>query len=451
MSGKNLPALENISKSIHTALRKWASVDNLELSPLKTLRIFDNNKTSSILTAALAELKLTNPMQFEILERRFVLRDAIKQVSLALHISEDHANRQQRDGIDTLAEILINQEHQSRRNRAENLLSILPPRTYNQLFGTEEVKARLFALLAKQNSPSVIAVTGLGGLGKTALADEVVRTGIEDFSYAKLIWIRVTPRFTVSKTFQAHLLAKLASKFSLQNLPATEQMGAIKKTLKMESFLLVVDNLDDEIRDPKWLDSLQEIAGPSKFLLTSRVLPPTLANVHVIKLSELEFRPATQFLVDHAQRVGLNNHLTELKDHAEIIYACIGGNPLALKLAVGLMHAWPLKTVLRSLEQGRGSDVEAMYKHVFEKSWQSISKDSQKMLKTMPLLGADGGSLEQLQTISGLTEMQTREVIKELANRSLVELRSSNQPPRYGIHRLTECFLRGQLVQAFDR
>jgi hypothetical protein len=444
---KNLPDIESVSKAVHAALRKWGDADGLELKPLKALQIFAGEKASLVLTSALGELKHTNPLQSEILERRFVLNDAIKRVSLALHISEDHANRQQREGIEALAGLLLKKELQVRKEGGENLLSKLPPRTYERLVGTEEVEAKLDDLLAKRSSPSVLAITGLGGLGKTALADLVVRNTIDQLSYSKLIWIRVESSIGDLTAFQDQLLAKLAANFWVQHEPTINQFDAIKKALKQESCLVVIDNLEDEIRDIGWLYLLQEFADPSKFLLTGRVLPRTVANIRVIKLRELQQKPATEFLVDHALRSGLVDHAQELEERSADIYARVGGNPLALKLIVGLLHVWPLETVLRSLEQGPGSDIEGMYKHIFEKSWKSLTSSAQQMLRAMPLVAESGGSIDQLQAVSGLPELETREALKELATRSLIELRSATKQPRYGIHRLTESFLRGQVVQ----
>jgi len=293
----------------------------------------------------------------------------------------------------------------------------------------------------------VTALTGLGGLGKTALADAVVRATVDEGTYRDIIWIRVEPNTHPSANFQDHLLAELAAKFFLHAVPTLQRIEAIKKVLKKEPCLVVIDNLESEIQDLSWLYFLQDFAEPSKFLLTGRVLPATLANIHVTKMGELEMKPASEFLVDHAQRLGFANHIDELQEKAASIYAKTGGNPLALKLTVGLLHAWPLATILRSLEQGPGSDVEAMYRHIFENSWQTISPPARKMLQAMPLVGEEGGNMDQLQAISGLSEMETREALKELATRSLVELRSVSRP-RYGIHRLTDSFLRGQVIQS---
>jgi hypothetical protein len=67
LATKNLPNMESVRKAVHAALRKWGNVDDLELKPFNALRISEGKKHSTLLTEALAELKITNPMQFEIL------------------------------------------------------------------------------------------------------------------------------------------------------------------------------------------------------------------------------------------------------------------------------------------------------------------------------------------------------------------------------------------------
>lgn len=447
MPARNLPSIENTRKAVHQALRSWGSIDDLEIKLFKVLQVFRKGNATKVLGECLAELKHQNPVQFEVLQRRFVQGQPIKRVALDLHISEDHANRQQREAIDALAAMIVRREEQARREQREHLLSQLPPRTYARLFGTERTEARLGALLAKQAGPRVMAITGLGGIGKTALADAIVRATVDEFRYSRIIWIRAEPSIHLSADFQDHLLSELAVKFSLHNVPALHRVDEVKKALKTEAILIVIDNLEGQIQELDWLYLLQDFAGPSKFLLTSRVLPATLANIHVTKMRELDLKPATEFLIDHAQQIGFLNHIGELQEKAAGIYTKAGGNPLALKLIVGLLHVWPLATVLRSLEQGPGSAVEMMYRHIFEKSWQTISQPARQMLQAMPLVGEDGGSIDQLQAISSLSELETREALKELATRSLVELRQTTTNPRYGIHRLTDSFLRGQIVK----
>jgi hypothetical protein len=79
-------------------------------------------------------------------------------------------------------------------------------------------------------------------------------------------------------------------------------------------------------------------------------------------------------------------------------------------------------------------------------SWQAIDKKSRTLLKAMPMVGAEGAQIDQLQALTGLAAQAVRESVKKLVTRSLVELRGLPKDPRYGIHQLTQTFLRGHLV-----
>src|SRR5690606_30272877 len=50
----------------------------------------------------------------------------------------------------------------------------LPPRSYEQLIGREEKVDEVLNILRSPDGKPVVMITGLGGIGKTALAHEVV-------------------------------------------------------------------------------------------------------------------------------------------------------------------------------------------------------------------------------------------------------------------------------------
>lgn len=64
----------------------------------------------------------------------------------------------------------------------------------------------------------------------------------------------------------------------------------------------------------------------------------------------------------------------------------------------------------------------------------------------MPLAAGVGVKPEQMQAMSGLAEQQLWPAITELVNRSLLEVRGTTWERRYGIHRLTESFLRTEII-----
>lgn len=64
----------------------------------------------------------------------------------------------------------------------------------------------------------------------------------------------------------------------------------------------------------------------------------------------------------------------------------------------------------------------------------------------MPLVSETGATLDYLQALSGLGEEQLWPALHELRQRSLLEVRGSLHEKRYGIHRLTDSFLRTEIV-----
>ncbi len=70
----------------------------------------------------------------------------------------------------------------------------------------------------------------------------------------------------------------------------------------------------------------------------------------------------------------------------------------------------------------------------------------QALLQAMPLVSGAGATADYLQEISGLSAGQLWPAIQELRKRSLLEVRGDIREKRYGIHRLTETFLRTEII-----
>jgi len=352
----------------------------------------------------------------------------------------------ERDAINALSQLLLSKEQALRAEHREKLLARLPPRSYQRLYGVERIQAALGELLLAARSPGVLALAGLGGIGKTAIADAVIRVLFDKLPFMDVIWLRVQSPVTNPSIVWERIWAQLAGYLLTNPTPVLEYPQALRKAFKEFPRLVVIDNLEDDLFHADWHFWLREFANPSKFLLTTRVLPNSMADVYVVKVSELKPEAAKDLLLDHAEKLGLKTSLSALRKNATNIYEHTGGNPLALKLVVGLLHVWPLPTILRALQQGPGSDVEGMYRGIYQHSWQTLSGNARQLLQAMPLAGEEGATIEQLGAISELQEIELREAVKELASRSLLEMRNSIGETRYGIHHLTQTFLHSQIV-----
>jgi hypothetical protein len=122
----------------------------------------------------------------------------------------------------------------------------------------------------------------------------------------------------------------------------------------------------------------------------------------------------------------------------ELIYEVTGGNPLAIKLVVGLTAVYPLPRILADLKEAKTREIADLYQRIYWQAWHSLSPYSQTLLEMMPMTAGIGGTPEQLQAMSQLEEGRLWSAISELVNRSLLEVRGTAWERRYTIHRLTE-------------
>jgi len=81
-------------------------------------------------------------------------------------------------------------------------------------------------------------------------------------------------------------------------------------------------------------------------------------------LSGLTENDVAQLIRHHAQEIGLDEMAQTKKSDVQTIYNLVGGNPLAIKLIVGLANILPLPQILEDLTRASLDKVEAMYRVV---------------------------------------------------------------------------------------
>ncbi len=462
------PDYQHLRNNVYAALRAWQCFDNTQENLLADLilvqeqyRTLTNTSppnlrlgTNQVLLTHINELEKYNQPGAGILSMRFIDRDIIQKVANKLHLSEDQVKRQQRKAIDLLTRLLLANEMAARHMRAQTMEASLTPPTYTDLFGVDKLDNMLVKQLLLSNSPWVVAIVGIGGLGKTALADKVTRRVIREFYFAEVIWLRIEHQTMSGRsssprlTFEG-LTAELAKRLwpdIVDELPPQQRLAQVRQALKAKPYLIIIDNLESEADTAYLLERLNDLSEPSKFLLTSRSRLSELATVFNFSLDELSFQDAANLIRHHAQDIGLSHEATITDGDIETIYAVTGGNPLALKLVVSLLDTLPLSQILLNLKQGRQGSVEDLYRHIYWQTWQILSTEAQQLFKAMPLVAASGGSIEYLKRISGLADTQLWPALQGLRNRSLLEVRGTVQEKKYGIHRLTETFLQTEII-----
>jgi hypothetical protein len=442
---------ENVLDSL---LLTQCEVDNLDLeSGQRTSPLERRRATNRVLIQAIEELAEKDETEAKVLDARFVQGLIIRDVANRLYASTDQVNRWQRMAIKDLAQILYSRELTLREERYQRMESSLPAPPYTRLFGFDDMKRQGVQQLLVPEDAWVLTIVGIGGIGKTSLADAIVRDVLTHMRFDEVLWLRVSGQPMSGQPLGPEELFEQLTLLMVERLlpdspPLTldARSWQLRQVFSTRPHLVVVDNLETDENTTHILSAIREFIEPTKFVITSRSRPAVGASSFILCLEELEWQYAAELLRYHAQSIGLSE-LAEANDETiDAVFQVTGGNPLALKMVASLATVLPLPTVLRELGHGRSGPIEELYRNIYWRAWRTLSTDARSLLQAMPLVSDAGALPEQLVAISGLSETSLWPAVTELVSRSLLEVRGSLNERRYGIHRLTDTFLRTEII-----
>lgn len=459
--------LEVLVKDVHAALSAWGKPGSTEQELMGFLRLVREKEAglggransaalrqaaNQVLLDGLQRLEEQDATGTRVLRWRFRERLTAQEVAQRLHASRDRVNDWQQAAIAALAGILYYEEMALRQAQVEQVTADLPPLPDTPLFGLERATRVIGEQLRRDDGPWLVAITGIGGIGKTTLADAVARQLAQTFTFQRIVWLRAGRQNLGGASAEAvyeGLLADLSHRLWPER-PGVEapaqRLARLRQALKEQPHLIVIDNLETEAEVAVVLERAPELVRPSRFLLTTRVRPLGPAAFYTFSVDELALPEAADLLAYQAEVTGLADLAEELRVDAPAIYGVTGGNPLALKLVVGLAKALPLAQILADLQRSRPGAIETLYRHIYWEAWRALNSAARTLLQAMPLVGESGALLEQMQAMSGLEDEAFSLAVAELYTRSLLEARGTARERRYGIHRLTESFLRTEII-----
>jgi WD40 repeat protein/DNA-binding SARP family transcriptional activator len=225
----------------------------------------------------------------------------------------------------------------------------------SMLFGRQNELAQLVAWLAYERC-QVVAILGMGGVGKSTLAASVVQAVSSHFDL--VIWRSLVNAPPLDEMLRA-LLQILAGHRTIE-IPTSldEQMALLLSFLRQQRCLLVLDNLESVLSEGAattyrtasstssrpsddgyrhLVQRLAESKHTSCLLLTSRQQPKGLARLEEdrptarsLRLSGLDNAAGKALLIAQGLR---GDDL-----HAATLVSYYSGNPLALKVVVETVH-----------------------------------------------------------------------------------------------------------------
>ena len=306
-------SLTEVQERVQAALRQWHS-DAGGPSPLAPFHIYqrlreaelvsEHEATNRIVYQGLQLLEERYPQEAMLLRRSELDNELNDFVANALNVAPSTLYRYKKSALTHLAEALLALEAGTRNSYRTRMLARLAPPSYANLLGVDGHIAHLSKLLTTPGPPWIVALAGMGGIGKTTLADAVVRGLVMQGGTQEMGW--VTARQTILQWHgplqeveePALTLEALSEELCTQLLDERIVPGAglgtprnlvtlLRGVLKARPHLVVVDNLETVTDIEALVAALRDLAAPSKFLLTSRESLFTQPDIYHYAVPEL--------------------------------------------------------------------------------------------------------------------------------------------------------------------
>jgi len=338
-------------------------------------------------------------------------------------------------------------------------------KAYIELAGRDSLVNTTLAVLNDVHARAIVTIDGVGGIGKTALAQEIALICHKKKLFDNVVWlsaakgnfqsIGIPPALTLDAVLNA--IGHQLGVDDITQLPAIEKEMRIQALLRRHRVLIVLDNLETAAEaQTEIVRRLQPMLGSSKALLTSR--QRFLGDLYTIHLDGLPTVSAQKFLHQEALARNISAVATSSITEVERIVQITGGSPLAMKLVVGQLSYLSIEVVLNHLQRVKPltdrmdeDEYLSLYKYIYLSSWSLLSAAAKDLLVTMtPFVPGLGGTLSAIQSISNRQGDELPGYIYELWRFSFLEVgevvQGSLAEKRYHLHALTKHFVLSDIV-----
>jgi hypothetical protein len=420
--------------------------------------------------------------------RRYIIADhlyrrGLKQTEICqsrLPLSKSQFYRERTETLLTLANYIQEWEQRTIANRKQAAiknLAMLAPAGNSRLIGVDPLLTQLTKALSSAEGPKLIMLSGLGGLGKTAIAQAVVEQALHANTFHALGWVNCQrQRFTgthlqvmdipdlviadfyrqllrqlpPSSVSDSHLFTKLSEQVQddvvtfdqvldflhheldqqdRSEIPLSEMRSRVIDLLWAVPTLLVVDGLEAVPDAQSLIEELWHITSctSAKVLILSRRRFNDCTHVKCLEVTPLANRDAIQLFKRYAAELGIEAVRSAPLEDLHLMINAAGGNPLIIKWIVNQLTAVPARQVFFDLAHGSGLSSD-LYKFIYGRTWESLSASAQQVLIAIARSSGSTLTWEALQCDTELRPDVLSRSLQELVASSLVPVSASPEP-----------------------
>jgi DNA-binding SARP family transcriptional activator len=287
-------------------------------------------------------------------------------------------------------------------------------------------------------APAVVAVTGMGGVGKTSLAVRVAHRVRSHYPGGQLY-----AHFDGDSDTTAEVLSAFLSVLGVgtDHMPADvpDRSRLLRSLLDGRSILIVLDNVPDAalIRD------LIPGSTGCGVIITSRSRLVGLPLTHQQCLDVLSPEAAITLL---GHDIGAERVAAQREGALALVAAC-GRLPLAIRIVGARLAArpsWPVSTMTDRLDNGRHSMAELRagdlaVEAVFERGYRQLTDTQARAFRLLATVSGDELTLTAAAVALGLDEHRAEDILESLVDAAMLE---PSVPGHYRFHVLVGAFAR---------